>query len=80
MGQTATGGVPHRGLLHEYKRGQEPGLVPGLDPDISLRDIPKRLMMLLSGTDNRRNHSDEVEALQSRARELYATASSRSNG
>ena len=26
-------------------------------PNIALRDIPKRLMMLLSGTDNRRNHS-----------------------
>ena len=38
-------------------------------PRIALRDIPKRLMMLLSGTDNRRNHSDEVEELQSRARE-----------
>ena len=25
--------------------------------------------MLLSGTDNRRNHSDEVEALQLRARD-----------
>ena len=34
---------------------------------IALRDIPKRLTMLLSGTDNRRNHSDEVEALQLRA-------------
>ena len=38
-------------------------------PGIALRDIPKRLMMLLSGTDNRRNHSDEVKELQSRARE-----------
>ena len=38
-------------------------------PRIALRDIPKRLMMLLSSTDNRRNHSDEVEELQSRARE-----------
>ena len=38
-------------------------------PRIALRDIPKRLMMLLSGTDNRRNHSAEVEALQSRARD-----------
>ena len=38
-------------------------------PRIALRDIPKRLTMLLSGTDNRRNHSDEVEALQSRARD-----------
>ena len=35
----------------------------------ALRDIPKRLTMLLSSTDNRRNHSDEVEELQSRARE-----------
>ena len=39
-------------------------------PRIALRDIPKRLMMLLSGTDNRRNHSDEVKELQSRAREF----------
>ena len=38
-------------------------------PGIALRDIPKRLMMLLSGTDNRRNHSEEVEELQLRARE-----------
>ena len=38
-------------------------------PMIALRDIPKRLTRLLSGTDNRRNHSDEVEELQSRARE-----------
>ena len=38
-------------------------------PRIALRDIPKRLTMLLSGVDNRRNHSDEVEALQSRARD-----------
>ena len=38
-------------------------------PRSALRDIPKRLMMLLSSTDNRRNHSDEVEELQSRARE-----------
>ena len=35
----------------------------------ALRDIPKRLTMLLSGTDNLRNHSDEIEELQSRARE-----------
>ena len=38
-------------------------------PKIAFRDIPKRLMMLLSGADNRRNHSDAVEELQARARE-----------
>ena len=43
---------------------------PWFRPRITLRDIPKRLMMLLSGTDNRRNPSDEVEELQSRAREF----------
>ena len=48
-------------------------------PNIALRDIPKRLMMLLSGTDNRRTGSEgysgnqriisEAEELQARARE-----------
>ena len=45
------------------------GIGSWLRPRIALRDIPKRLTMLLSGTDNRRNHSEEVEALQLRARE-----------
>ena len=39
-------------------------------PMITLWGIPKRLIMLLSGTDNRRDPSDEVEELQSRAREF----------
>ena len=39
-------------------------------PKIALRDIPKRLMMLLSGTDNRRGPSSEVEELQLRARDF----------
>ena len=55
--------------------GSHPNLepVPGTGtgsrhgPRITLWDSPKRLMMLLSGTDNPRNHSNEVEELQSRA-------------
>ena len=46
-----------------------PGTSSWFRPGIALRDIPKRLTMLLSGTDNRRNHSDVVEALQLRARD-----------
>ena len=46
-----------------------PGTSSWFRPGIALRDLPKRLTMLLSGTDNRRNHSDEVEALQLRARD-----------
>ena len=46
-----------------------PGTSSWFRPGIALRDIPKRLTMLLSGTDNRRNHPDEVEALQLRARD-----------
>ena len=49
--------------------GSRTGIGSWLRPTIALRDIPKRLTRLLSGTDNRRNHSDEVEELQSRARE-----------
>ena len=49
--------------------GSRTGIGSWFRPKIALRDIPKRLTMLLSGTDNRRNHSDEVEELQSRARE-----------
>ena len=50
-------------------KGSRTGIGSWFRPKITLRDIPKRLMMWLSGTDNRRNHSNEVEELQSRARE-----------
>ena len=52
-----------------FMNTKEPGTSSWFRPGIALRDIPKRLTMLLSGTDNRRNHSDEVEALQLRARD-----------
>ena len=65
-------------LEGDFMNTKGPGTSSWFRPGIALRDIPKRLTILLSGTDNRRNHSDEVEALQLRAR-LYATAI-RSNG
>ena len=43
-------------------------------PRIAPRDIPKRLMTLLSGTDNRRNLSDEVEGAAIPCARVYATA------
>ena len=49
--------------------GSRTGIGSWFRPRIALRDIPKRLTMLLSGTDNRRNHSDDAEALQLRARD-----------
>ena len=61
-------GYPSEGYFMNTM-GSRTGIGSWLRPTIALRDIPKRLTRLLSGTDNRRNHSDEVEELQSRARE-----------
>ena len=60
--------------------GSRPGTALWLRPKIALMEIPKRLMMLLSGTDNRQDRSEEhpvkiritpseIEELQLRARE-----------
>ena len=50
--------------------GSGTGIGSWFRPRIALRDIPKRLTMLLSGAGNRRNHSDEVEALKLRWRAI----------
>ena len=59
---------PTKGYFMNTKRSGI-GIGTWLRPRIDLWDIPKRLIMLLSGTDNRRSHSDKVEELQLRARE-----------